>query len=117
MIRPVSKGIKCSINMLDGGRTPLVTFKELEDMGFARVSVPVLTTYAAAKGLYDTLSQLKRDGTNKNLQDKIFPFADFNKLIGLPSIRDMEARFLPQETIANKYGSIEELEKEKRLGH
>jgi len=114
--RIVSKGIKCSVNMLDGGRTPLVTFKELEEMGFARVSVPVMTIYAAAKGVYDTVSQLYREGTNKNLQDKIFPFAEFNKLIGLPAIRDLEARFLPAEKIAEKYGSLEELEKEKAQG-
>lgn len=115
--RIVSNGIRCSVNMLDGGRTPLVTFKELEGMGFARVSVPVLTIYAAAKGVYDAVSQLHRDGTNKYLQDKIFPFAEFNKLIGLPQIRELEARFLPAEKITEKYGSAEELRKSMEQGH
>jgi len=110
------KGIRCSVNMLDGGRTPLLTFKELEEMGFARVSVPVLTIYAAAKGVYDTVSQLYRDGTNQYLQDKIFPFAEFNKLIGLPQIRELESRFLPPEKIAEKYGSLDELRKNQEQG-
>jgi carboxyvinyl-carboxyphosphonate phosphorylmutase len=93
----VPDGIRISANMLDGGRTPLLTFKELESLGFSRVSVPVMTIYAAAKALYDTLEQLYSDGTNKNLQDKIFPFQEFNKLIGLPEIRDLEKNFLPEK--------------------
>ncbi|AEE14721.1 Carboxyvinyl-carboxyphosphonatephosphorylmutase [Thermodesulfobium narugense DSM 14796] len=93
----VPKGIRISVNMLDGGRTPLLSFKELEDMGFSRVSVPVLTIYAAAKALYEILNQLYKDGTNKNLQDKIFPFQEFNKLIGLPEIRELEKKFLSEK--------------------
>ncbi|AWB10123.1 methylisocitrate lyase [Thermodesulfobium acidiphilum] len=65
-------------------------------MGFSRISVPVPTIYAAAKALYETLNQLYKDGTNKNLQDRIFPFQEFNKLIGFPEIRDLEKKFLPE---------------------
>ncbi|MEO1784909.1 isocitrate lyase/PEP mutase family protein [Thermodesulfobium sp. 4217-1] len=93
----VPKGIRISANMLDGGKTPLLTFKELEDLGFSRVSVPVMTIYTVAKALYDNLNQLYKDGTNKNLQDKIFPFKEFNKLIELPEIRDLEKKFLPEK--------------------
>ena len=93
----VPKGIRISANMLDGGKTPLLSFKELEDLGFSRVSVPVMTIYTVAKALYDNLNQLYKDGTNKNLQDKIFPFQEFNKLIELPEIRNLEKKFLPEK--------------------
>lgn len=112
----VPQGIKISANMLDGGRTPLASFKELEALGYARCSVPVMTIYAAAKGVFDAVSQLMADGTNKNLGDKIIPFSEFNKLIGLQEIRALEEQFLPETTIRNKYGSIEELRKEKEKG-
>lgn len=112
----IKAGIKLSVNMLDGGRTPLLTFKELQEMGFARVSVPVMTTYAAAKGILEALNQLKRDGTNRYLQDRLIPFSEFNKLIGLPEIRAMEAMFLTEEEIKDRYGSAEDLEREKELG-
>ena len=42
----VPLGIRISANMLDGGRTPLVTFKELEEMGYSRCSVPVMPIYS-----------------------------------------------------------------------
>lgn len=112
----ISQGILVSANMLDGGRTPLLTFKELEELGYARCSVPVMTTYAAAKGVLDALTQLMEEGTNKNLNDKLIKFSEFNKLIGLPEIRELEAKFLPKETIKSKYGSVEKLEEEKDLG-
>ncbi|MCR4440745.1 MAG: oxaloacetate decarboxylase [Peptococcaceae bacterium] len=112
----VPKGILLSANMLDGGRTPLVTFKELEEMGYARCSVPVMTVYAAAKGIVEGVTQLMKEGTNANLDDKIIPFSEFNKLIGLQEIRELEEMFLPEEIIKTKYGTVEKLREEKALG-
>lgn len=114
--RLIPKGILLSANMLDGGRTPLVTFKQLEDMGYARCSVPVMTIYAAAKGVMETVSKLMENGTNAHLGDKLISFSEFNKLIGLQEIRDIEERFLSEDTIMNKYGSVEKLREEKVMG-
>lgn len=114
--RLASRGIRISANMLDGGRTPLVSFDELEEMGFSRCSVPVMTVYAAAKGMLEALKQLHSDRTNMHLGEKILPFAEFNKIIGLPEIRELEARFLPAEAVRTKYGSLEELHAEKEKG-
>lgn len=113
----VPLGIRLSANMLDGGRTPLVTFAELEKLGYARCSVPVMTTYAAAMGLKNALEQMMADGHNQSLGEKIIPFSEFNKLIGLPKIRELEERFLTEDVIEKKYGSKEQLEEEKSLGH
>ncbi len=112
----ISKGILLSANMLDGGRTPLVTFEQLQEMGYARCSVPVMTIYAAAKGVMDAVSQLMADGTNTNLGDKLIAFSEFNKLIGLQEIRELEEKFLSEDIIINKYGTVEKLREEKALG-
>lgn len=112
----VPLGIRISANMLDGGRTPIVTFKELEEMGYSRCSVPVMTTYAAAKGVEQALEQMMADGNNQNLDDKITPFQEFNKLIGLPKIREIEEQFMSESDIDMKYGSKELLEEEKNRG-
>lgn len=112
----IPKGILLSANMLDGGRTPLVTFKQLEEMGYARCSVPVMTIYAAAKGVMDAVSRLMADGTNANLEDGLISFSEFNKLIGLQEIRNLEEKFLTQDTIKSKYGTVEKLREEKALG-
>lgn len=112
----VPLGIRISANMLDGGRTPIVTFKQLEEMGYSRCSVPVMTTYAAAKGVEQALEQMMEDGNNQNLNDRIIPFQEFNKLIGLPKIREIEAKFMSSDDIDMKYGSKEQLEEEKERG-
>lgn len=112
----VPLGIRISANMLDGGRTPIVTFKQLEEMGYSRCSVPVMTTYAAAKGVESALIQMMEDGNNQDLGDKITPFQEFNKLIGLPKIREIEEQFMSEQDIDLKYGSKELLEEEKNRG-
>lgn len=112
----VPDGIKISANMLDGGRTPLTTFQELEDLGYARCSVPVMPTYAAAIGLKKALEKMMADQHNQDLDDLIIPLSEFNKLIGLPQIRSLEEMFLTEEAIQQKYGSKEQLNTEKKMG-
>lgn len=109
-------GIRISANMLDGGRTPISTFQELEEMGYSRCSVPVMTTYAAAMGLKTALEQMMRDGNNQHLDGKIIPFQEFNKLIGLPKIREIEKSFLTGNDIEQKYRSMDQLMKEQDQG-
>jgi hypothetical protein len=36
---------------------------------------------------------LKRDGTTKGAIDRMVTFAQFNELIGLPNIRELESRY------------------------
>ena len=51
-----------SINMVEGGRTPLFTFAELQALGAARVSCPVTTILAAMKGVQAALAALMESG-------------------------------------------------------
>jgi 2-methylisocitrate lyase-like PEP mutase family enzyme len=102
--------------MLDSGRTPLVTFKELEEMGYSRCSVPVMPVYAAAMDLKKALEKTMADGHNQNLDDIITPFSEFNKIIGLPEIHALEERFLTEEQIKNRYGSKHALREESNTG-
>jgi 2-methylisocitrate lyase-like PEP mutase family enzyme len=48
-------------NMLDGGRTPLLTNKDLYDMGFAMVVHGITLVTRIAKTMLDTLAALKAD--------------------------------------------------------
>ena len=112
----VPNGIRISANMLDGGRTPIKSFKELENMGYSRCSVPVMTTYAAAMGVQKALTKMMDDGTNQNLGDMIIPFTEFNKIIGLPKIREIEEQFLTEDNINTKYGSVDSLRTEREKG-
>ncbi|MEN6564842.1 MAG: isocitrate lyase/PEP mutase family protein [Veillonellales bacterium] len=85
-------------NMLERGRTPLLTTQELQDIGYNLVIFCVASTYVTAKAVFDYLLHLKKEGTTKELiQDSMMPFPDFNKFIGLDEIRLIEKKYAGRE--------------------
>ena len=48
------------------------------------------STYVTTKAMIDLWEGLKRDGTTITQLDKMVPFAQFNELMGLQKIRDIE---------------------------
>ena len=91
----VAKEVKAPLmaNMIEHGKTPLLTVKELEDLGYKLVTFPLATLYAAAKAVQDCVSELMRTGTTEGAIPNMLPFHEFNKLVGLPEYRDMEAKY------------------------
>ena len=76
---------------LEGGKTPLLTTKDLQEIGFSVVVYPNATVYATAwalKGLWETL---KKEGTTRSFTDRMIGFDDFNTLVGLDKIRELES--------------------------
>jgi len=78
---------------IEGGKTPLLTVKELEELGFNVVVYPTVTVYATAWALRGLWEGLKRNGNTKHWLDKIIPFNEFNMLIGLDKIRERESYY------------------------
>jgi 2-methylisocitrate lyase-like PEP mutase family enzyme len=79
--------------MLEHGRTPLLSAKELEKIGYDLVIFCVSSTYVTAKAVTELMRTLKTEGTTKNFLDRMIPFEEFNKLIGLPEIRKFEEKY------------------------
>jgi methylisocitrate lyase len=91
------------LNLIEGGRTPLVTYQEAEQLGFKYV-VPALTALsAAARGMYDVLQQVRRDGVSDAYLDRLFTFRDFPQIVHLDRFREMEDRYLPREVLEDRY--------------
>lgn len=78
---------------IEGGKTPLLTVKELEELGFNVVVYPNATVYATAWALMGLWEGLKKNGSTKHWLDKIIPFDEFNALVGLDKIRDLESYY------------------------
>lgn len=104
-IEYVIKNMKAhvSINMTEGGKTPIITVHDLQRMGAARVSFPVTAVLSAAKGMMEALSILKQDRSTKDHSEKFMTFKDFTDLVGLPEIRELEKQFLAEEVLKEKY--------------
>ncbi len=83
----------CFANYLEGGRTPLLSAKELEAIGFAVVAYPVSATYAIARALQEVYAILKRDGDTESVRERMLEFDEFNRLVGLDDLRAQEDEY------------------------
>ena len=88
-----SFGVPVIANMVEHGRTPFLKTSELEEIGYDIVIFPVGPLYAAAKAVGAVLEKLKRAGTTADCIKDMIPFAEFNALMGLDGIRDMEKKY------------------------
>lgn len=93
-----------SINMIyaKGSKTPAVSIKQLEEWGAARVSVPVMPLFAAARALERAYTAVVNDDV-ASMNDQIFEFVEFTDLVGLPLIKELEQRFLDTPELDARY--------------
>lgn len=96
-----------SVNMVDSGKTPMIPIKRLEELGAARVSIPVTTVFTAAKAMENAMRTILEEGipVSKNHPETLYEFSEFTDLIGLNEIRNIEKEFLTEATLTNKYNS------------
>ena len=89
----INREINAPMNaiQIEGGKTPMLTVKELEELGFNVVVYPNVTVYATAWALRQLWEGLKKNGNTKHWQDRIIPFDEFNTLVGLDKIRELES--------------------------
>jgi 2-methylisocitrate lyase-like PEP mutase family enzyme len=76
---------------IEGGKTPLLTAKELESIGYNVVVFPISSTYCIAKAVMDLMRGLMEKGTTGPFMDRMIPFSNFNRLVGLEEIRNKES--------------------------
>ena len=81
-------------NNIEGGLTPLLPATELEAIGYAMVAFPVATTYAVAAAIRSLMQHLHGTGTTAGWPGEMLDFESFNRLVGLPTLRDAEERDL-----------------------
>ncbi|MBW1736676.1 MAG: oxaloacetate decarboxylase [Deltaproteobacteria bacterium] len=80
-------------NNLEGGKSPLLPAEELEKIGYNVVVFPVSATYAIAKVIRELMQEIKRLGTTANFLKQMTTFTEFNQLIGLESLRNLEREY------------------------
>ena len=78
-------------NMADGGLTPILPAKVLEEIGYAFAIFPSMTSLVAAAAMEQALMSLKAKGAYEELP--IFDFGEFCGLIGFQEVWDFEKRW------------------------
>lgn len=70
-------------NMSETGRTPVMSAEELERMGYRIVIFPSPQTRIIARAYEDLCTELADHGTTRGVLDRMMPFEDVNRLLGL----------------------------------
>ena len=80
-------------NMVERGKTPLLSRDELTSMGFTLIVYPLSGIFAAAAAMQGIYQKLHDDNTTIGQEDRLISFEQFNELIGVDEKYALAARF------------------------
>jgi 2-methylisocitrate lyase-like PEP mutase family enzyme len=88
------------VNMVLGGKTPIIDAKAAADMGFSLVLYANAALQGAVHGMQSTLAALKQNGVLN--EAAVTSFAERQRLVGKPEFDRMETRYAAHVTKAKK---------------
>jgi methylisocitrate lyase len=80
-------------NIVEGGKTPVVSRDQLRELGFHLVIYANVAARAAMKAMQDVLGVLKAEGSSVNVQDRIVTMAERNRLTGMDKWREFDSKY------------------------
>lgn len=91
-LREVAETVNGAIrvaNMIEGGRTPLLTPAELHELGYDLIVTPLTGLLAAARALRQAYETLAESGTLRDDLDQLMSFDEFAEIIDLVGHRKL----------------------------
>jgi 2-methylisocitrate lyase-like PEP mutase family enzyme len=85
------------VNMVEGGRTPLLPTAALEALGFSIVIFPGGLARAVAYAAREYFAALRRDGTTAAYRDRMLDFDGLNAIIGTQALFALGKRYEREE--------------------
>ncbi len=86
-------GTPSMANMIEGGKTPLLSARELQDLGYSVVAYPCGSVFTAVKALQGWAAHLRNHGTTAGRLDHMLTFDEYLQFIGAQDMRDREKQF------------------------
>jgi 2,3-dimethylmalate lyase len=80
-------------NMVETGKTPLLTPSELAELGFTLIVSPLSLLFAATNAMQGAAATLQAKGSLRDDLDRLVAFDDFTALVDLPGHQALEARY------------------------
>jgi 2-methylisocitrate lyase-like PEP mutase family enzyme len=95
-LRIVGKSVRgpALVNVFEGGKTPMLGAKELEEMGFRLGIYPSQTHRAAIRAAQRVLTAMKRDGDTSAVETELATFQDREDAVGTAAWRELEEKYL-----------------------
>ena len=80
-------------NMVEGGRTPVLDKKTLEEIGYSIAIFPAFGFLAAGSALRNVYSHLKAQGSSVGSNAELYRFSDFSELMGFGAVADFDRTY------------------------
>jgi carboxyvinyl-carboxyphosphonate phosphorylmutase len=80
-------------NWAEGGKTPPMPLERIKELGYRIVIFPISALLTAARAVREVLSEIKAQGTPMRIFPDGSSFREFNEMIGLGEIQQIEKRF------------------------
>jgi 2,3-dimethylmalate lyase len=80
-------------NMVETGKTPLLTPGELRDLGFTLIVSPLTALFSATAAVRETLRLLRDEGSLRDHLDRLVAFDEFTRVVDLDEHATREARY------------------------
>jgi 2-methylisocitrate lyase-like PEP mutase family enzyme len=93
------KGIPQIINLVEGGKTPLISLIESEEMGFKIMLCANTVLRSAIKGITESLRILKAEGSHEKIHDLICTWEERQSLFKLNQIKEWENKYAENQPI------------------
>jgi len=82
------------VNVFEGGKTPMLGAKELDDMGFRLGIYPSQTHRAAIRAAQRVLAAMKRDGDTRAIETELATFQEREDAVGTADWRALEDKYM-----------------------
>jgi 2-methylisocitrate lyase-like PEP mutase family enzyme len=69
-------------NMVDGGRTPVLTAAALTEIGYSLAIFPAAAFLATGAAVRSVYQKLKADGSTAGMMQPLYPFPEFSQMMG-----------------------------------
>ena len=73
-------------NMVEGGRTPMLSSARLAEIGYALAIHPVSGLLSAAAALNTVYREIRETGSSLGSRTPLYPFAEMNRLMGFEEV-------------------------------
>jgi len=93
IVKLVGRKVPLMANMVEGGKTPMLSAAELEALGFALVIFPGGIVRTLAKTAVDYYASLAAHGSTQPFRERMFDFDALNRLIGTPEMLERGRRY------------------------
>ena len=85
-------GLPLVANMVEGGRTPVLSHAALEQIGYRIAIFPVSALLAAAQAMHNVYAHIRQHGSTAGIPQPLMPFGEMTRTLGFEEVWEFDRR-------------------------